>query len=76
MDEGDGLSGPGGAKNQRWRRMGTIQNRCKMGDDPADLLLANLPIEDFFENCRPLLLRKLFVIEVIRVNNKRLVSCC
>jgi hypothetical protein len=41
MNQGNGLARPGGSENQSRRRMGTIQNRCKMRNDPADLLFLN-----------------------------------
>jgi len=42
-----------------------------MGNDPADLLFPNFPVEDLLEDCCSLILRKLFIIKVIRVDNQR-----
>ncbi len=71
MNQGDGFSGPCRTKHKSCRRVATVKNRGQMANDPADLLFPNFPIEDLLEDCCPLIFREVFIIEVIRVGNKR-----
>jgi hypothetical protein len=50
--------------------MNRIKKGGQVGDNSADLLLPNLPVENLLEDCSALFLRKLFVIKIVGIENQ------